>query len=214
MKSLMVKDMLILKGQRKTFLLLIFVCLSLCFINDSSFALGYLGLFAALLSLGTLSYDDYDNGYAFLFTLPVTRKMYIYGKYVFCLIVVAIGTLLGMAFSIVSLETKNTFYLFSDVIIDAIATIIVSMVMVGTMIPFRVKYGNENGRTVSGIVLGFLFASAIILKNMFPKASSWLLEKGLSMSPTVLGVIAMAIGIIVIIITLMISIRIIEKKEY
>ncbi len=39
-----------------------------------------------LFTLSTISYDEFDNGNAFLFSLPITRAGYVVEKYCFALI--------------------------------------------------------------------------------------------------------------------------------
>lgn len=46
-------------------------------------------MFRAMIAVGTLSYDETDNGLAFLMTLPVDRKTYVREKYLFILICTA-----------------------------------------------------------------------------------------------------------------------------
>lgn len=36
-----------------------------------------------IVIVGTISYDEYDNGYRFLMTLPIDAKMYVLEKYIF-----------------------------------------------------------------------------------------------------------------------------------
>ncbi len=52
----------------------------------TSFPIGFLGFVGALFSLSSISYDEFDNGNAFLFSLPITRKDYVLEKYIFGLI--------------------------------------------------------------------------------------------------------------------------------
>ena len=47
---------------------------SLCVVWDST-------IVTAIFAITTISYDEFDNGLAFLMTLPVTRKQYVAEKY-------------------------------------------------------------------------------------------------------------------------------------
>ena len=62
------------------------------------FAVGFLSLVAALFSLSSISYDELDNGNAFLFSLPVSRGAYAAEKYVFGLILGLAGWILSVLF--------------------------------------------------------------------------------------------------------------------
>ena len=69
MKGLLIKDFRLLKGQ-VYFLLIVTGCVIVFMINGSeAFGVAYVCSMVALLSLTTVSYDEYENGSAFLFTL-------------------------------------------------------------------------------------------------------------------------------------------------
>jgi len=75
MKGLLIKDFRLLKGQ-VYFLLIVTGCVIVFMINGSeAFGVAYVCSMVALLSLTTVSYDEYENGCAFLFTLPITKKL-------------------------------------------------------------------------------------------------------------------------------------------
>ena len=77
MKGLLIKDFRLLKGQVH-FLLIVTVCVIVFMINGSeAFGVAYVCSMVALLSLTTVSYDEYENGSVFLFTLPITKKDYV-----------------------------------------------------------------------------------------------------------------------------------------
>ena len=74
MKGLLIKDFRLLKGQVH-FLLIVTGCVIVFMINGSeAFGVAYVCSMVALLSLTTVSYDEYENGSAFLFTLPIKKK--------------------------------------------------------------------------------------------------------------------------------------------
>src|SRR5699024_2303107 len=68
---------------QKKFLLLILaiVIVMMVFDDDLVFPLGFFSFIVSVLTLSTISYDDFDNGNAFLFTLPVSRRNYVFEKY-------------------------------------------------------------------------------------------------------------------------------------
>ena len=96
MKGLLIKDFRLLKGQ-VYFLLIVTVCVIVFMINGSeAFGVAYVCSMVALLSLTTVSYDEYENGSAFLFTLPITKKDYVKEKYLFAGILLLIGLIVSM----------------------------------------------------------------------------------------------------------------------
>lgn len=74
MSGLMQKDICILLQRSRVLVVLIGVGAIMGFSTDGSFVIGFLTITCAILTVGTISYDEYDNGYPFLFTLPITKK--------------------------------------------------------------------------------------------------------------------------------------------
>lgn len=63
MKGLLIKDFRLLKGQVH-FLLIVTVCVIVFMINgNEAFGVAYVCSMVALLSLTTVSYDEYENGF-------------------------------------------------------------------------------------------------------------------------------------------------------
>ena len=83
MKGLFVKDIELMKQQKQFFILVVVmeVILNLAGSGSVSFATGYFTIVTAIFAITTISYDEFDNGLAFLMTLPVTRKQYVVEKY-------------------------------------------------------------------------------------------------------------------------------------
>src|SRR5699024_11424520 len=89
MKGMLIKDFRILKYQGKTlFLMLLVVAVLMNLITDvgPTFIVGYITIIFSLFTVTTVSYDEFDNCYLFLMTLPVTRKKYVNEKYLFALL--------------------------------------------------------------------------------------------------------------------------------
>ena len=87
MKGLLIKDFKLMKNQKQFFLMILFFCIFFVVINGNpAFMISYLMVMCSFFTLSTISYDDFDHGMGYLFTLPVTRKIYVTEKYVFGLL--------------------------------------------------------------------------------------------------------------------------------
>ena len=96
MKGLLIKDFKLLKGQKNFFMTITAISIIMIIVSPgTSFPIGFLGFVGALFSLSSISYDEFDNGNAFLFSLPITRKDYVLEKYIFGLISGIMFLLLG-----------------------------------------------------------------------------------------------------------------------
>ena len=74
MKGLLIKDFQLLKAQKSFFIVLIAVAVGMgLFSYDTSFITGFLTFAVSLFTISTVSYDEFDNGNAFLFSLPISR---------------------------------------------------------------------------------------------------------------------------------------------
>ena len=78
MKGLFVKDLKLMMLQKNFLLLILAIVIGMMiFTDDVIFPLGFLSFIVSLFTVSTISYDDFDNGNAFLFTLPITRNHYV-----------------------------------------------------------------------------------------------------------------------------------------
>lgn len=78
MKGLLVKDFSLMKMQKNFFITILGIAAFMTvFLKNISFPMGFLPMVISLFTLSTISYDEFDNGNAFLFTFPITRKTYV-----------------------------------------------------------------------------------------------------------------------------------------
>ena len=109
MKGLLIKDFKLLKGQKNFFMAITAISIIMIIVSPgTSFPIGLLGFVGALFSLSSISYDEFDNGNAFLFSLPITRKDYVLEKYIFGLISGIMFLLLGTVISLVAIGITKT----------------------------------------------------------------------------------------------------------
>ena len=76
MSGLLVKDFRLMLQRKRFFLLLlvIVVCMGFSMRDNMAMIVGYLTIISVLFCVSSMSYDEYDNCYAFLMTLPIDRK--------------------------------------------------------------------------------------------------------------------------------------------
>ena len=80
------------------FLVLVFVALFFILTGKkaAAFIAMYIPSVLAIYSGNTISYDENDHGYTYLFSLPVNKKIYVREKYIFSFIMTACGWCIGM----------------------------------------------------------------------------------------------------------------------
>lgn len=217
MKGLLIKDFCLMKGQKNFFFLIIAVTLGITvFGDDMTFALGFLTFVVSLFSLSTISYDEFDNGNAFLFTLPFTRTRYAVEKYVLALLLGGAGWILSTG-TVILVNVYKDVLSISDITISAFMIIPAMLIIQAIMIPFHLKFGGEKGRLAIIGALGVVFAlGAVIVKiadGMNVNLTTML--NGLTtINVTTMLVILFLIALLIWGISMMISISVMRKKEF
>lgn len=217
MKGLLIKDFKLMQGQKNFFFLLIAVAVATAaFSDDSSFMLGFLPFVLSLFTLSTISYDEFDNGNAFLFTLPISRTGYTVEKYCLSLLLGGsawtFATLLSIIFSILKKTTA-----ISEIIMIAVIILPVIILLQAVMIPFQLKFGGEKGRIALIGAFGLLSVISIVIVKVAEMlgVNITIIINNLSMIN--IGVIAAAllvIAIIFLLISIKISSSIMKRKEF
>lgn len=218
MKGMLVKDIRFLLNQKSS--LFIFLGLGLFFMipaEEVSLSMAYVTMMIAIFTTSSISYDGFDNGMAFLMTLPVQRRTYAISKYVFSLIVVFVMGLIisAMALALNALQISQLDL--SGLPEGLWMSVIWSMVATSFMVPVYLKFGGEKARYALVAIVGIAFAIGYILNTVAGDllvAATNLMSR-MAKLPTVqfYGVTALIV-VVVMGISMLISIRIMEKQEY
>lgn len=217
MKGLLIKDLRLMKMQKNFFILMIVIGIGLVLAgNEISFTLGFLSFVISLFSISTISYDEFDNGYPFLFTLPISRSLYVKEKYVLSLILGLGSLILATVICAIITLFKNNIPLF-DLLMMALMILPYIILVQAIMIPFQLKFGAERGRIAIIGVLGaiillgiLIFQSLKILKINF----AVIVEQISVLDVRVLGFILVILAMMILFISLIISIKIMKQKEF
>ena len=88
MKGLFIKDLILFKNQAKFYIMFTIICTLMLFANfNPAYIIGYMTLMCMMFTFTTISYDEFENGFSFLFTLPYSRRDYVREKYGFGILV-------------------------------------------------------------------------------------------------------------------------------
>lgn len=217
MKGLLIKDFKLLKGQKNFFMAIMAISIIMIITSPgTSFPIGFLGLVGSLFSLSSISYDEFDNGNAFLFSLPITRKDYVLEKYIFGLISGMTSLLLGTVISLVAIGITKTGS-FNEIFITAGSLFPTILLILSIMLPFILKFGGEKGSIAIIGVMGFIFVIGLLLI----KATEFmgidlyaLLKKLPQFEPQMYVLLFLLLSVIVLTISYLISLAIMKKKEF
>lgn len=218
MKGLLVKDFRLMKGQ-KNFLFLLFFMVIFVFVSDmdASFFMGYLPFLFMIAAMSTISYDEFDNSMAFLMVLPVSRKMYVLEKYLFGGMLGFGGFAAALILFLISEKNNASSMTFIQYVLLILCFLAFIVLFLSLMIPVQLKFGNEKGRIVLFIIFFGIIGIVYLLSRLTKKIPAQVLNffQEIPQLPFWL-LTALAIGIyfLAIFISLKISLKIMEKKEW
>ena len=166
--------------------------------------------------LNTISYDEYDNGNAFLFSLPISRKGYVLEKYAFGFIIGGAAWLLAVIASIAISMVKHSFST-KDTVIVALMYLALLAIILSIMLPVQLKFGGEKRVYViigiGGIagIIGFITVGIARRLNI---DFSLILSRLSTISSGVMVLAMIAIAALAVLISYRISVSIMNKKEF
>ncbi len=222
MKGLLIKDFKLLKNQKNFFILVFVMAVFLTITNGAgsspaTFVLPYVGFVCSFFVLSTISYDEYDNGNAFLFTLPFDRKIYVAEKYIFGVVTGGTGLLLILAFILIYTDGMTGAEQTGETLFTAGVSAALLLFFLAVMIPFQLKFGPEKGRIAMIIVFLGIFAAVYGLAKVVNVGNmdlSGLIQTADAMGPAGVALVFLAVSLLVLAASMTISIRIMEKKEF
>ena len=211
MKGLLVKDLCILKLQKNVVLVLLAMCMVfMVFMKSPTYIVNLFPLYGFLVVLGTLTYDEFDRGYSFLFTLPVSRRGYVKEKYVFGLLFCGGIWILSVLISLIYVWITKEIPIDDALMVNYAVSIILVLVFMGISIPVQLKYGNEKGR-LAVVAIG---VGGFQLAKFFDIDMTAVLRRIEKMGVGTISAIGCIVSVILMVISYKISVRIMEKKEF
>lgn len=217
-KGLIIKDFQLMKAQMKFFFIfMMFFGVLMASSLNMVFFVGYTALLCSYLVVSTFSYDAFENGYAYLFTLPVSRKGYILAKFVFGVLLTTIPFLVMSVISWVMLMIRRSEMRFEEYLLSVAISLPIAFLMLAVEIPLQVKFGQEKSRVVSVVLIGGLSAAIGLLSSLNEIAGFDSAEFISSISGLGLGgiiVLIAAVLAVLLLVSYKLSCHIMEKKEF
>ena len=218
MTGLLVKDFKLMATQKNFFLVILLIVIGMIsFTEDVSFPLGFLTFALSLFTLSTISYDEFDNGYAFLFTLPITRVGYVLEKYCLGFLLGFGSWLLATFLGLIATVVRDTTSL-TEIWKIAAMILPVMIIIQSIMIPFQLKFGGEKGRIAIIGAVGLLVVAGVVIVKGAKLFFNVDLIAQLNTLPIVsmgmLFLIALVIAMLLLALSVRISISIMKKKQF
>jgi ABC-type transport system involved in multi-copper enzyme maturation permease subunit len=217
MKGLLIKDLRLMKNMGNSLALILLMAVGMSFyIKDISFIVVYMAIIGTTLTSSTISYDEFDNGNAFLFSLPVSRKDYVLEKYLFSLLMCGVGWLLGSIIAIVAGAARHALVP-AEGLMTAVALLPVAIGLNVVLIPLRLKFEAEKSRIAQIMVMGGFFLVCVLGAKLAERLGidlNALGERMPAMSEGAGIAAVLAVSVVLLFISCHISIRIMERKEF
>ena len=222
MKGMLIKDFRILKYQGKTlFLMLLVVAVLMNLITDvgSTFIVGYVTIIFSLFTVSTVSYDEFDNCYLFLMTLPVTRKKYVNEKYLFALLSIVFAWCAGIVLGLILMVVQPSGEVdAADWFGTCLGYIFTAWIFVSVMLPLRLKFDAEKARYANLIMIAAVAIAAFLVSNAIEYVPAKIVEPGKEWlfglgAAGILGLFA-GVTALVVVISYLCSRHIMAKKEF
>ena len=214
MKGLIVKDFRLLLQRKKFFLIMAIWAIAMTFIlDDPEFVVGWLIILMSIFSLSSLSYDEYDNSMPFLMSMPVSPKDYAIEKYIFGLLCGLTGWLYAVILIIVSSLIKSVPVNLNEILLSSASYIPIAMFIIAFNLPIELKWGSDKGRTYMLLIYGIGFLIVMAVSKLIPGSTDIGTYLN-SIDSLAFSIAAIAAVIIAFIVSVLLSIRIMNKKEY
>lgn len=217
MAGLMEKDFRILLQRKQAFLVFLVIAVLLSVTQGGAGVVGYLPFISAMLAVSTISYDEFDNGYPFLFTLPITRKSYVAEKYIFCFLTVFCSWIFSVILYVVIDKLQGGEMPVSEMLSVSILLLLIAVVLMDVMVAVQLKYGSERSRVVIIAIFGICFLAIYALAKLLEKAgvkTAAVFGYMERISATGIVLLLLAVGIVATFISVLISIAVMEKKTF
>lgn len=220
MKGLLIKDWKLLTRQKSTLLIVLGMIFFFPMLGmEPGFTVSYSMIILLFLTVSTISYDDFDNGTAFLLTLPVDRKTYAREKYALGLMIAVASWLFAVLINVIYmvLLTKESASVISETVPAALMIFPIALIMWEVILPLQLKFGAEKARVVLFIVAGAIAAMGVVASKLAEGREGQMnnLVKTLEqIGPMGVGIALFTVAIAGLLISYVSSVKIVEKKEY
>lgn len=218
MKGLLLKDILVLQKQFKTMPLIFVFYAFLGFAADNyRFLASFTPFIFITMLLGSVSYDEISKWNGLALSMPVTRTQLVLSKYLLVLFLSAVGMLASNAYGyFMLLVMKQPITI--ELLAVSLASTLASLLLIGVLLPVVFRFGVEKARYFMMAVCFAIFALAVIIgkSGLFSKITlpQFLIQMSEAQFLKYLTRGGIGITLIFMIISILVSDRIVKKQEY
>lgn len=218
MRAMLIKDVNLLKGQKQFFgALLVMIILFTVIQSDPTFSITYTTFMFAILTMTTMSYDDFENGMCYLLTLPVSRREYVTEKYIFGVLSSLCGCIGASLVTVAAGYIKGTAYPWEEWTATVISCTFLLSLVLSVTTPIQLKFGSEKSRMAVFGVFAFGSLVVFVIVKLCQAAQidiHAVLESAFveNLTKTAWGICIAAAAVLAV--SWLVSVRILEKREF
>ncbi len=166
MSGLIEKDIRILLKRKQILYVFVILAVVFSFSMEGSFIIGYLPFLAVVLCTSTIAYDEMENGYTFLLTLPTSRAQYVKEKFIFGHVFVAIVWALAVVLMFAASMIRHIPLDYMDELMSCALVLPMIMIILNIMLAFQIRFGAEKSRLAMAALAGIVVALGLIVKTV------------------------------------------------
>lgn len=216
MKGLLLKDLRYMLTQKSFILLIVIIgfTLSLTQEDNELFVIGYLAFMGIVLGMTSITMDDQDHNLSFLFTLPLSRRSYVFEKYFFTFLMGALFCCIALAFALITRPFGDYQAPIDEILATTCGTLAGAFLFTNVLIPLQLKFGAERARIASFIAIGGFLSIIFIAALLINVADALpLLQAITSLDAPVLITIGCIILLLCLGVSIKFSLHIMTRKE-
>lgn len=218
MKGLLIKDIRLMANQKQFFLALGGVCiLFLAIYEDPLFTISYMMIMLSIFTISTINYDSVDNGSAYLFTLPISRKGYVLEKYVFGILTTLSSMFIVVLLSLAVMVIRHLSFDPNEWLTVTLVSILFVTIVLAVAIPVQFKFGAERSRMVMIAAMLIIFLFIYLLTKYFSGMGTdidILIENVMKLAKIGIVLVVLAACAVIYVISCAVSVKIMEGKEF
>ncbi len=212
MSGLFEKDLRIILKRKMTLVIFAILALGIGISMGGVFIVGYLSLLLGILAIGTETYDEMDDGFTFLMTMPVSAKTYVIEKYLFSGAGILCGWVIGVGVSAISplFNPESDAFSFGA---EQLAILATMTCMMSIVLALQIKFGAEKSRLIYIILFGAVAAVVFFMVKVLPEERHAIMEAQLgNVSEGIVLVTACILMLVSLLICIPASIKAVKGK--
>lgn len=207
MKGLLIKDMINMKRMLRTYLALFVFYLVFAIATKSTSIMGTICMLVSIMfPISSISLDESYHWNELVYSMPVSKKTVVLSKYVQAILLTVISVVCCIGIVAVIHAIYPLPETFAESALSVAAVGVMGLLVVNLILPLLLKFGVEKGRILMMLCMMLPLGAAILFADR--------LEALAKLNGAVLLALFLALIAVSMVVSVFLSIRICEKKEY